>query len=183
HSLYNATPSPSIKSSHSDRFIFRASQIALAYGEYFFGFFKKLPPTPVIFLIARLERTVKVEGKYFSRFSNSLQEMLKGVAIKSVTLDLSRKKQPIWGTTTFIDRQLLVLPLKSTVAKVWRRIFGSTQKIGGWPEFEKKLKAKFPQIQLDYRKILKESQSIVDYRYGFIRVLRQLKPKICFMEC
>ena len=107
---------------------------------------------PAVFFIARFERTVKVDGKYFSRFSNSLQEILGDIGIKSITLDLSRKKQPIYGNTYYIDREIPSF-------FEWILRIKNVSKIEHWKDLENYLEKNFPNIKLDEDFIIKTAQS------------------------
>ncbi|OHB08229.1 MAG: hypothetical protein A3I19_01885 [Candidatus Zambryskibacteria bacterium RIFCSPLOWO2_02_FULL_38_13] len=130
----------------------------------------KYKETDVVFLIARLERTIQVENKYFSRFSNSLQEILKEVGVDSVTLDLSSKKKPVWGNTYFIDRE---------------KIFSLKQKveIQNWEKLEKYLENNFPNIKLNKDFIINNIEATLEYEKIFERILKKINPKVCFLEC
>ena len=130
----------------------------------------KYEPAAAVFLIARLERTVQVEGKYFSRFSNSLKEILESLGKRAVTLDLSSKKKPVWGETYFIDKE---------------KIFSRKKKedIKNWDVLEKYLNENFPQIKLDKNLLVNIAEATLGYHKIFERILSKIKPKICFLEC
>ncbi len=129
-----------------------------------------------VFLIARYDRTVQVDGKYYSRFSNSLQEVLREINIDSVTLDLSRKKQPVYGETYFIDREI-----PSFYNWIFRR--KNINKIKHWENLENYLNKNFPNIKLDKNFIIKNTEAVLNYQKIFERILKKIKPKVCFLEC
>lgn len=145
----------------------------LAYLEYIWrAIFTPYKEAGAVFLIARLERTVQVEDKYFSRFSNSLKEILDGLDIPSISLDLSRKKLPAWGGPVFIDREILaVSPFKK---------YGE---IASWSELSKYIGRKYPTIKLGEDILIRNAEAILNYQKVFERILKKIKPKVCFLEC
>lgn len=153
----------------------------LIYKEFFFNKFKKrFTKTEAVFLIAPNERRVKIEGKYYSQFSNSVQELLWELDIPSVTLDLARKNLPVYGETNFVDTELLMRARLRRIKKMFWQEEGLNKY---WQELKDFLVSKYPDIKITKKNIESLAQVIIDYEKIFERILKKIEPKVCFLAC
>ena len=160
-----------------------------AYAAYWWFFsirirrIRAIKKMDAVSLIARFERTVTVDGAYYSRFSNSLQQLLTEMGLQSATLDLSRKKRPVWGETVFIDKLLEATPL----TEILKRNLDSGQyaesALKHWDEFERFMTATFPDIPLYKEHILKNAEAILQYQAVYEKILARMHPAVGFLEC
>lgn len=137
-----------------------------------------------VFLVAPNERRAQVDNKYYSPFSNSLQDLLIKMNVSSATLDLDKKKLPVYGNTYFLDKETIDSPIRRQLIKVWNKYFSKSEDdIVGWNQLISYMQATCPEHIPSKSQVINYCENVFRYENIFIRILKKIKPKIAFLVC
>ncbi|MGD1842033.1 MAG: hypothetical protein ACFB0B_14230 [Thermonemataceae bacterium] len=142
-------------------------------------------PTDILFFCKPNERKEIVQGKYFSKFSNSLAHFAQGYHFKIIEFtDGHFLKEEKFGESVYIDdvltrvdyevyQQLVLLKLglrrRSTVRE-WSTFTATLQQMGiTYPVTEEVL--------------VEQLERILLYKKHFVRMLKQFNPRLIFLCC
>jgi len=135
----------------------------------------------VVFLSSPNNRWERVDGKYFRPFSNSLQDILKQMDLKSIIFDTSPiKMSPIYGEPIFIKDEL---EIKSAVYRMLD-FLKRPKEIIHWDSLIKFINRRYPdQLLLSEQSIKDMANNVIFCSKIFKSKLEQIKPKIGFLVC
>ncbi len=140
--------------------------------------------TETVFLIAPSERKVLVEDKYYSPFSNSLNDILKEARIPSSVLDLGKRRLPVYGDTYFIDQETIDHPVLSKIFKHLKKYFIATKNnISEWDKLTSYMETHHPKHTPNKTAIIKYCENVIRYENIFTRILKKIEPKVAFLVC
>jgi len=150
--------------------------------KYIKGFFHqtKYREADGLFLVSSTNRTQKIDGKYASPFSNSLMDFSKEMGIDVASLDISRRKLPVYDQTYFIDKEVPT-SIYYLVKKIHRKLFGC--RIENWDKLASYIKTHHPEVKLNKKDISNGIEGILFYQSLFEKILSKIKPKTCFLVC
>ncbi len=131
------------------------------------------PQADTVFLIGRNERRIRKNNRYYSQYSNSLQEITLEMGKTAVTLDMSQRLAPA-SETFFIGNEKADFSLNR---------IGKKPEIAGWDAFERYLAERYPKLSIRKESIVKSAEAVLGYQNIFERILRKIRPKACFLVC
>jgi len=151
-------------------------------------FEEKYEESDAVFLSSPNNRWEKVDGKYFRSFLNSMRDILKELGFESVILDIATKEQrPVYEENYFILKKIESICSMYRIINFFKTILNlnkQTDMIYNWDALIRFTVSKYPELSsLDKQSIIERANKILFCEKIFKKILEQIKPKICFLEC
>ncbi|MEA2112491.1 MAG: CDP-glycerol glycerophosphotransferase family protein [Patescibacteria group bacterium] len=150
-------------------------------------FKKKQKQKQVIFLPSPNNRWEKVNGQYLKPFSNSLQDILREMKIKSIILNYSSTNpKPLYGNFYHIRKEIEHAHSTQRILLLLEKIFNLNKKpskVYHWDTLIKFISFKYPILSLDKQSIIDQTNNIISYEKIFKKIFKKIKPKLCFLIC